>query len=719
MSPLRRIILSGALLVAGLDCGVASAQLASLDELANEIDARDEFELCLARQNTLSTSNDTDLHCHRWLMGTGTLPVIRVFSDRAPSNPGSNSILTSVGIIDASTDHPAQILNTLPSVNIQMNSGQEHLIAVRSPVLTGGAGQGSFLILENGVPTRSPAFGNVNALFEPHHEVADAIEVVRGPGSAKYGSNAVHGLINVIHDGPRNRDIEARLSGSSLGRYKLDLIGDNGDWGTGAISVQKDVGWRDNTGTVQSKASVVTAFDLGPWAVTPWVSASNLEQETAGFLQGPDAYRDRDIAKTNPRPEAYRNAWSIRAAARFERQLDDGTLILTPFVRSQAMEFSQHFLPNGGIEENAHHAVGLISRYERAVAETLIWRFGGDLDLASGDLKETQLEPFGFFPGDTRFPQGVHYDYAVDTTVGALWSELSWDVSDRLNVLVGLRGEAHHYDYTTAAPAGINGRFQVPADRTDAFDFVTPKLGLIFEATQDVSLYANYARGSRAPQASDLYRLQSLQGVAEAEVETLDSLEIGARGSSLEGDLVFDIAVYWMEKDKFFFRDANGLNVSDGSTRHQGVEAAFDWALSDQWTLRGTASWSDQIYTFDRIVGNASEIISDGSQIDTAPEWLSDLSLVWSPTDKFEAALSAEYVGEYFTNPANTRTYPGHTVVHLRGEYAFTEAMDGFVIVRNLFDETYADRADFAFGSERYFPGEPLNVTFGIRKRFN
>ena len=48
-----------------------------------------------------------------------------------------------------------------------MNSGQEHLIAIRSPVLTGGAGQGSFLILENGVPTRSPAFGNVNSLIEP------------------------------------------------------------------------------------------------------------------------------------------------------------------------------------------------------------------------------------------------------------------------------------------------------------------------------------------------------------------------------------------------------------------------------------------------------------------------------------------------------------------------------------------------------------------------
>ena len=47
------------------------------------------------------------------------------------------------------------------------------------------------------------------------------------------------------------------------------------------------------------------------------------------------------------------------------------------------------------------------------------------------------------------------------------------------------------------------------------------------------------------------------------------------------------------------------------------------------------------------------------------------------------------------------------------------EGLEGFVIVRNLFDLNYADRADYAFGNNRYFPGEPLNATFGIRKRFN
>ena len=94
------------------------------------------------------------------------------------------------------------------------------------------------------------------------------------------------------------------------------------------------------------------------------------------------------------------------------------------------------------------------------------------------------------------------------------------------------------------------------------------------------------------------------------------------------------------------------------------------------------------------------------------------MALTWLPNDQLSFQLSADYVGEYYTNAANTQDYPGHLVTNLRGNYAVSEALEAFVIVRNLTDETYADRADFAFGNERYFPGEPLNVTLGIRKTF-
>ena len=651
------------------------------------------------------------------------LSPVTVYGDRTDTQPGSVATLDADIIETIDADHPAEILNQLPGVNIQMNSGQEHLIALRSPVLTGGAGQGSFLILQNGLPTRSPAFGNVNALFEIHHETAEAIEIVRGPGSAKYGSNAVHGLINVIQGEPTFADsLEARLSGSPLNKYRADLTGNLSSGLRASLSLQDDAGWRDNTGVEQQKLTVSYGFDAAGWDGLAWISASSLNQETAGFIEGYKAYRDDETARSNPNPEAYRDAQWAMGAVRLSRALGPGELTLTPFYRWQEMDFAQHFLPNGGVEENGHDGFGVQSKYEFDPSDALTLRVGADADIASGWLKETQLDPFGFFPGDTRFPVGVHYDYTVDTTVLALWTEAEWSVSDTLTVLAGLRGETHDYDYTTDAPAGPNGRFLVPDDREDSYDLLTPKLGAIWTPGNGaISYYVNYSRGERAPQASDLYRLQSQQGIAEAEVETMDSVEIGTRGTVVGGRLYFDVAAYYAEKENFFFRDSDGLNVTDGSTRHQGIEAqaAYDIFGDGLLTVSGTASYAEHTYTFDRIVASGSEIIRSGNEVDTAPNWLGDVRLTWRPTDAFEASVSAEYIGEYFTDPANTQTYPGHTVTQARASYDFTETLEGFVIVRNLFDLNYADRADLAFGANRYFPGEPLNATFGIRKRFN
>ena len=395
-----------------------------------------------------------------------------------------------------------------------------------------------------------------------------------------------------------------------------------------------------------------------------------------------------------------------------------GTLTLTPYAHTQAMIFAQHFLPNGGVEKNGSTGGGVMARFQREVSEAVTWRVGADVDVASGWLKEIQPEPFGFFPGDARFPQGKHYDYTVDTLTGALWGELDYALTDDMRLLAGLRAETHEYDYSTDVAPGINGRFNVPADRTDNFDLLTPKLGLIWSVADATDLYANYARGERAPQASDLYRLQSLQVAGEVEEETLDSVEIGARGSALDGRLVYDVAAYWMEKENFFFRDSDGLNVPNGSTEHAGIEASAALELTTALSVSGSASWSDQTYTFDRITSSGTETIQDGNEIDTAPEWLANVSLDWKATEAIKLSLNVDHVGEYFVDPANTTVYPGHTVLGARGAWVFAEGTEVFLIVRNLTDERYADRADLAFGNDRYFPGEPINATLGMRKKF-
>ena len=160
--------------------------------------------------------------------------------------------------------------------------------------------------------------------------------------------------------------------------------------------------------------------------------------------------------------------------------------------------------------------------------------------------------------------------------------------------------------------------------------------------------------------------------------------------------------------------------MPNGKTTHNGIEAALNGDIAEvlggeiRWN--GGVTWSDQKYAFSRTVVAATEVITKGNKIDTAPEWLADAGLGWE-NQKMSLFLSSEYVGEYFTDAANLHSYHGHWIAHLRGAYRFTDALEAFAIVRNLTDERYADRADFASGQERYFPGEPINLTVGVRVR--
>src|SRR5690606_28479074 len=116
----------------------------------------------------------------------------------ATDAPISVSVIAEDELKRIDADHASEILNRAAGVLIHRNNGQEHLTAIRSPVVTAGAGAGSFLFLENGVPLRSAGFANVNALFEAQTELASRIELVKGPGGAVYGANAIHGVINVL-----------------------------------------------------------------------------------------------------------------------------------------------------------------------------------------------------------------------------------------------------------------------------------------------------------------------------------------------------------------------------------------------------------------------------------------------------------------------------------------------------------------------------------------
>ncbi|PKQ07252.1 MAG: TonB-dependent receptor [Alphaproteobacteria bacterium HGW-Alphaproteobacteria-11] len=621
---------------------------------------------------------------------------------------------------------PAEALNRLPGLAIQQGSGAEHLTAIRSPVLTAGAGAGSFLYLEDGVPMRAAGFANVNALMEAMDEVSGGIEVVRGPGSARYGSNAEHGLINFLSRPPApDADAELTAWGGPYGRWKT--IGTasrtlRGDGLTthgfrGSFSAYNDDGFRAASGLDQQKARLRYDFATPGTRGIATLTAVNFNQETAGFVVGPKAYKDPALYRTNPNPEAYRDAWAVRAALRLEHDIADGRmLVLTPYVRQNDMDFLMHFLPPGKPrEENGHWSGGLLASLVADLDGGHRLIFGFDTEYSDGYLKEIQD-----LPTMGTMPQGTHYDYTVKALVLAPYIHSEWKLSPATLLSAGLRLEYTRYDYANRTANGITGRFLRIPDTVDEFTDATPKLGLLHIFNDSLTGYVNVARGSRAPQTTDLYRLQSLQVPGEAKSEVLDSIEIGARGQV--GVLRYETNVYYMKKKNFYFRDANGFNVSNGKTNHFGVEGEFSAPLGAGFDIAGAATWARHTYAFDNIIGpgiNATETIRDGDDVDTAPRTIAGLRLGYN---FHEGAARAElewvHMGSYWMDAANTVKYDGHDIFNLRLDYQATESLALFGKLTNILDRRYADRADFAFGSERYFPGEDRGLTLGGTVRF-
>ncbi|MEN6542637.1 TonB-dependent receptor [Parvibaculum sp.] len=654
------------------------------------------------------------------------------YGEKRKTHPSNISKISGDEIDFVKAAQPAALLNRAPGVDIQQGSGVEHLTAIRSPVLTGTAGAGSFLFLEDGVPMRAAGFANVNELMDAMTEEAGAIEIVRGPGSALYGSNAEHGLINVLSRVPSDVP-ETELTGiiGPHGVRELDgtasttIADGNAKHGLRAsFALKDDGGFRDNSGYGQQKGQLRYDYTAPDTSVRTTVTTMNLNQETAGYVLGPNAYKLDDVRTSNPNPEAYRDAWAIRAASRIERDLGDGQkLSLTPYMRTNGMNFLMHFQPGKPVEENGHWSGGLLSSYALTLTGGHQIIFGVDTEYTDGVLKEAQTGPT--VPGPAGYVTGTHYDYDVKALVVAPYLHTVWKLDEATDLTAGLRYEFTRYDYTNNTATGTTGRFLRPASRRDTFSNPTPKLGLTHIFSDAFIGFANLARSARAPQTADLYRLVNGQDPSAIKSEVLDSAELGARGTI--DRLRYEVSTYFMKKRNFAFRDSSGGNITDGRTKHMGVEAEVATPLAWNFDLGASVSYAHHTYDFNHLVTKPpyqAETIRSGDDIDTAPHTVADVRLGYSFNEGLgRAELEWVHMGAYWMDAANTARYPGHDLFNLRAEYMLTENLSIFGRLENVFDKRYADRADYFCSPSvsscyRYFPGDGRGLYAGATIRF-
>ncbi|HSC75314.1 MAG TPA: TonB-dependent receptor [Pseudomonadales bacterium] len=638
------------------------------------------------------------------------LETIDVSATRTADVSGGETLLDEKTVRETGAVHPAELMGQVPGLWISRGGGQENLTALRSAVFTGPGSCGEFLFTEDGVPVRPSGFCNVNQFMEINTEQAGGIEVLGGAqGGSYYGINAIHGVINT-QSLPLEDRHSVRVEGGPDDYARM--LWEHGDAdGYLALNTTHDGGYVDSSGYDQQKISWKQRQDFSAVSLTHYMTAVHLDQQSIGYLEGQDAYKDDDIRQDNTRPDSYRDLDAFRYVQAWDWQAGDYHYTVKPYFRHTEMDFTQQFVFPQTMEKNGHNSAGMQWLFKHNDFGWGSWQGGADIDLARAYTKEWQETP-----ATPVSPQGIHYNYNVNMLTSGLWQDLVFHIGSKLDAQFGARVDRVFYDYDNETADGRAGKFMRPADRTDGFTLFSPRVGLVYTDQFDNEWYASAATGKRAPQTAELYRLQGLQTEASIGEVTADSGEIGWRGNAVNSEgakTSWNVALYDMHEKHVIIRNASNVYSDDGKVKDRGIEITLEQNWSTGWFAGMAATYAEHRYNSD--VFDQSNSVNNNI-MDTAPRTLGSAHLGWQQY-KTRAELEWQHMGDYYLDPEHAFSYEGHDLLHLRTSYLVAPAWTVYARLMNVTNVDYAERADVtAFPAKvpRYFVGLPRSLYLGV-----
>lgn len=623
--------------------------------------------------------------------------------------------------------HPAGILNRLAGVHVTETSGEGHMMAMRLQVTTAPM----YLYLEDGVPTRPTGFFNHNALYEVNLPQAGGIEVIKGPGTALYGSDAIGGIVNVLtRPAPLAPTLELNAEGGEHGYRRLLATG-GGTWGVHGVRADVNVthsdNWKDQAPFDRQSATIRWDGAIGDWTTRTVIAGSRIDQQDVPAVS---RALYQDAPTVNLAPIAYRTVRALRVSSALEREWGSALLSITPYARVNDMGL----LPSWQLSydpqtwETKNSSFGLLLRYRRDIAP---WNgriiVGVDGDLSPGSFLARQAIVTRSGPNNawTAFTDGeTHYDYDVTYRGVAPYVQTNWNPVGTLRIDAGVRADFAGYDYVTNIAPTSTGAHRVPASTTVSYSHLSPKVGATYAFSEAVSVYGSYRHGFRVPSFGQLFTQNSAANTVDLEPVKVDSWEAGIRGQ-LGGRAVYQLAVYTMRVSDDILTYVTEQNTREarnaGSARHRGVELSAGVALTG--SLRLDAAYSHATHRYldwvpRAATGTTPAVIYSGNLIEQAPRSLGSAMLAWTPRllGGGRVALEWSHLGRYAQDAANVSFYEGHDLFNLHANAFVTPQAELFLRVMNLGDTRYAELSSYdAFQRDTYTPGAPRSVFGGVR----
>ncbi|HET9983238.1 MAG TPA: TonB-dependent receptor [Longimicrobiales bacterium] len=658
------------------------------------------------------------------------LPTVVVTATREVQRLGQTA--ATIGVVGGAElartkpTHPAEVLGQIPGVWVSVTGGEGHMTSIRLPQTTNPM----YLFLEDGVPTRSTGFYNHNALYEVNVPQAERIEVLKGPATALYGSDAIGGVINVETRAPSlTPSAEAYLEGGAFGwRRFLGSVGDTrgGDGVRADVNVTHSDGWRSATGYDRQSGTVRWDRRLGATSSLRTVAAvSHVDQQTAGAssLLRADFLRDPEANYT---PISFRRVLAVRLSSAFEHRTERSLLSLTPYARYDDMDI----LPNWSLTydpttyDTRNASVGVLAKYRRELPGLGARVIAGvDVDHSPGRKVERAIQATRSGQVFSSYvAKDTLYDYDVTFQGISPYAQIDASPTDRLHLTAGLRYDHVGFDYATHLAPVQTGKYRRPADASPTYDHLSPKAGITYEAATALNLYALYGHGFRAPSEGQLFRQGQAVSTIDLKPVVADNVEGGARGQ-LFGRLGYQLAVYRMDvkDDVLSYINADGTRetVNAGETLHRGVEVGIGSELFAG--LRADVAYSRSKHTYESWSPKPG-VDYGGHEVEAAPRTKLNARLNWAPRQLDGARLGLEWVriGSFWEDADNTHRYGGHDLLNLRVNAPLGRGLELVGRLDNVTDKRYAETAAFTVArGEELAPGMPRSVFLGLQYRWN
>jgi iron complex outermembrane recepter protein len=633
---------------------------------------------------------------------------------------------SSVGAVDGAElrelrpTHPADAVNRIAGVWVSPTRGEGHLTAIRQPITT----KPVYLFLEDGVPTRSTGFFNHNGLYEVNVPQADRIEVVKGPGSALHGSDAIGGAVNVMTRAPSViPQFDAAVEGSGLGwaRVLASASGSRGAHGVRAdVNLTRGDTWRDAGDYDRQSATLRWDMHLGAGAGLRTVATyTSVSQQDPSSLSRAD-WESRP--QVNYNPIAFREVRALRVASALEKPTRHGLVSVTPFYRWNTLDLLPSWMLTYDpvVYTTGHRSYGLLAKYRHdlPVLDARVIA-GVDVDVSPGFRRESTIAATRAEGRFVSYAEGVPvYDYDVTFRGVSPYAQVEAVPMPGLRITGGLRYDRIGYDYTTHLEPVATGRHRRPESTGVSFRNLSPKVGATYNPAREFGVFAGYSRGFRAPSEGHLFR----QGTAVSSVDlrpvVAESREAGVRGE-VAGRFSYDVSAYHMRvrDDILTYTRADNLRESQnaGETLHRGVEFAAGARLLPAVRLDAAYTLARHTYTH---WTPSSTVDFSGNAMETAPETLANVRLTYGRPAGGRASAEWVRMGSFWMDPANTHRYPGHGLLNLSGTLPVHGGLDLVMRLNNVLDTRYAERASFdVFQGEQFSPGMPRTIYAGVRLR--